>query len=68
MTAFSSTNTDRLLNIFAAVVMKNWVLLIVDFARIVTMRVVSRDRHWVAEDFEYGSKVNSITITSILLD
>ena len=56
--ALSSETDNRTVNIFAALVLDDWVWAVVDFARLVQMHVVSIGRHFVEEDLQPGSAVS----------
>ncbi|KAH7911440.1 hypothetical protein BJ138DRAFT_1113204 [Hygrophoropsis aurantiaca] len=53
----TSPNTKRTVNIFMAFISEraNYVWVLVDFARIVRMNVISRERHWCSSDLLPGS-------------
>ncbi|KAL1729338.1 hypothetical protein EV714DRAFT_273772 [Schizophyllum commune] len=55
--ALSSETDNRTVNIFAALVLDDWVWAVVDFARLVQMHVVSIGRHFVEEDLQPGSAI-----------
>ncbi|CCM00169.1 uncharacterized protein FIBRA_02197 [Fibroporia radiculosa] len=52
-----NASAPRLINIFAAVVCTDVVFALVDFARLITLRVISIERHWEADDFQPVSAV-----------
>lgn len=56
--ALTSETDNRTVNIFAGLVLDDWVWAVVDFARLVQMHVVSIGRHFVREDFQPSSAVH----------
>ena len=54
----SSSNTNRTINIFAAIVSESFAIVFSDFARLMRMHVTSIDRHWTQEDLNVGSLVS----------
>ncbi|KAI4517632.1 hypothetical protein K525DRAFT_210456 [Schizophyllum commune Loenen D] len=55
--ALSSPTDERTVNIFAALVLDDWVWAVVDFARLVQMHIISIGRHFVKEDLEVNSAI-----------
>lgn len=54
----SSAKRPRRINIFAAFLSDDWAWVLSDFARLVRMHVISRDRPWEASDFLPTSPVS----------
>ncbi|RPD59027.1 hypothetical protein L226DRAFT_436751, partial [Lentinus tigrinus ALCF2SS1-7] len=49
-------DTDRYINIFAAVVCQDCAIIVTDFSRLVRLHVVSLPQIWTADDIKVGSK------------
>jgi hypothetical protein len=59
----SSSNANRTINIFAAIVSESFAIILSDFARLIRMHVTSIDRHWTQEDLDVGSPVSHECLT-----
>lgn len=53
----SSPNQIRRVNMFAAFIMQKHVIVLVDFARLIRLHVISGDVMWAAEDLHLNSEV-----------
>ncbi|KAH9924593.1 hypothetical protein B0H21DRAFT_826713 [Amylocystis lapponica] len=51
------TAKDRTLNIFAAVICEHVAFALIDFARLVTVEIISLSRHWEQSDVQPGSEL-----------
>jgi hypothetical protein len=57
----SKDKINRVCNIFLALISDTNVWVLIDFARLVRLHIVSRDRPWIAEEFVPASPVSGVS-------